>query len=81
MRCVIDCMCGGHHLAQCSCSKKGKMKRNQGELVCKQIKVLPKCCQYHPDLPVRVIMNHVIDKKTGEIKEYHREKKAIKNES
>lgn len=69
MKCVIDCMCGGHHLAQCSCSKKGKKEKNRTDLICKKIKVLPKCCQYHPDLPVRVLMNHVLNKKTGEIHE------------
>jgi hypothetical protein len=69
LKCVIECMCGGHHLVQCSCAKKGKFERNRTDLICKKIKVLPKCCQFHTDLPVQVHPHCVLDKRTGQIKE------------
>ncbi len=57
MKCVIDCLCGGHHMSQCTCRRKmTKVEKKEG-FVCKKIRVLPKCSQYYPNYAVRVLMN------------------------
>jgi len=65
MKCVITCMCGGDHLAQCTCRRKIGPTLLEKGFVCKKIRVLPRCCQYFPEYAVKIIANRVLKREGG----------------